>query len=199
MAGYMAHWLLVAALTASSQTLGMTQLNEAAELEAFTARLDIYVEVHRRLEGPLPPLKAGKDMDEVFRLMAKLRGRIRAERRDHPQQPLVTPGMAIVLRNVVGRTLRIADLVDLDQELFEHTPTSMSPVCVNDQLPEGAPFVMIAPQLLRALPPLPPELRYIALSRALVVWDHHADLVVDVVPGLFDPKTYEKKTGTECE
>ena len=36
----------------------------------------------------------------------------------------------------------------------------------------------------------PPVLRYMALSGALVVWDSHPDLLVDVVPGLCDPATY---------
>lgn len=33
-----------------------------------------------------------------------------------------------------------------------------------------------------------------ALAKALVLWDSHANLVVEVVPGLFDPLTYRKKT-----
>ena len=36
----------------------------------------------------------------------------------------------------------------------------------------------------------PAELRYMVLSKALLVWDHHADLVVDIAPGLFDASTY---------
>jgi hypothetical protein len=70
--------------------------------------------------------------------------------------------------------------------------------CANEPLPENAPFVLIAPQLLRALPPLPRELRYMALSKALIIWDHHADLVVEMVPGLFDPLTYSKKKTLEA-
>ncbi|HYI14843.1 MAG TPA: hypothetical protein VEX37_05605 [Thermomicrobiales bacterium] len=190
MTGYIAGCLLLGAVAGSPQGVGGAQLDEAAELSAFAGRVSTYVEVHRRLEGPIPPLMAGKDMQEVYRLMAALRGAIRAERGAPVQGALVTPQLAIVLRNVVSRTLTVEDLIDLDAELLEHTPRSMRKPCVNEQRPEGAPFVMIAPQLLSALPPLPPELRYIALSKALVIWDHHADLVVEVVPGLFDPESY---------
>jgi hypothetical protein len=43
----------------------------------------------------------------------------------------------------------------------------------------------VPPQLIRALPQLPPELQYRIVGRALVLWDHHADLIVDVLPGAF--------------
>lgn len=169
------------------------QIDAPAETAAFQGRVNQYVQMHRRLEGPLPPLKVTTDMDEVHRLMADLRRRIREEQGRQAQDPLVTPPMALVLRQVIGATLTVDDLIDLAAELDEHTPEGMPAPCVNEPLPEDAPFVMIAPQLLRALPPLPHELRYMALSKALVIWDHHADLVVEMVPGLFDPLTYSKK------
>jgi hypothetical protein len=52
----------------------------------------------------------------------------------------------------------------------------------------------LPPLALRALPPLPPELRYVVLSKSLIIWDHHADMVVDVAPGVFDAATYRKRT-----
>jgi hypothetical protein len=175
------------------------QVDAPAEIAAFQTRVDQYVQMHRRLEGPLPPLMVTTDMDEVHRLMADLRRRIRDERGRQPQAPLVTPAMALVLRQVIGATLTVEDIVDLAAEVDEHTPEGMPAPCVNEPLPEDAPFAMIAPQLLRALPSLPHELRYVALSKALIIWDHHADLVVEMVPGLFDPLTYSKKKTVEAQ
>jgi hypothetical protein len=43
----------------------------------------------------------------------------------------------------------------------------------------------VPPQLLQVLPPLPPELQYRIIGRSLVLWDHHANLVVDYLPGAF--------------
>jgi hypothetical protein len=30
----------------------------------------------------------------------------------------------------------------------------------------------------------------VVVGKALVLWDHHADLVIDMAPGLFDPKAF---------
>ena len=52
-----------------------------------------------------------------------------------------------------------------------------------------------APPVLRELPALPGELRYMVLSKALIIWDHQANLVVDIAPGLFDADTYKARSG----
>jgi len=55
--------------------------------------------------------------------------------------------------------------------------------------PEGVPFDFVPPQLLRSLPALPPELQYRIIGRSLVLWDHHANLIVDFLPGAFASTT----------
>lgn len=197
MAGSIAAWILVLGLGALPQPFPVSQIDSAAELKAFQVRLDQYVEVHRRLEGPLPPLVAAPDMGEVRRLMDALRMSIRAERRQHAAGTLIGPGMAAVLRGITASTLTLEDITEMSAELDEHTPPGMPFPRVNEALPEGAPFCLIPPQLLRVLPRLPPELRYVVVRKALVIWDSHADLVVDLVPGLFDPLSYiDRKSGT---
>lgn len=162
---------------------------DGAELKAFQARVAEYVEVHRRLEGPLPALVVTADTSDVRRRMDALRASISGDRPPR-QGGLITSATEAELRAIIARALTVEDLLDLAAELEEHTPEDMPAPAVNQALPRNAPFVMIAPQLLRALPPLPPELRYMALSGALVIWDSHPDLVVEVVPRLFDPVTY---------
>jgi hypothetical protein len=167
------------------------QTDAKGELAAFQTRVNAYVEMHRRLEGPLPPIQVTKDMDEVHRLMEELRVRIRAER--GPRGTLLTPASVEAFRQIIASTLTLADIVNVSEELEEHTPPRMEKVRVNQPLPGNSPFVTFPPPLLRALPELPPELRYVALSGALIIWDHHADLVVDIMPRLFDPLLYSNK------
>ena len=169
------------------------QTEAAAELAAFQGRVDAYVAMHRRIEGPLPPMEATKDLNEARRLKDALRNRIRVER--GTKGTLITPGLVEVFKQVIGSTLTLADVVNISEEVEEHTPPRMAKIRVNAPLPDLAPFVTIPPVLLRALPQLPPELRYVALSGALIIWDQHADLVVDIMPRLFDPLMYSKKTG----
>jgi hypothetical protein len=50
-------------------------------------------------------------------------------------------------------------------------------------LPEGVPLSFMPPRLLASLPPLPPEVQYRFIGRSLVLWDVHANLIVDFLPG----------------
>ena len=170
----------------------MAQTPVVPELATFESRLGQYVDMHRRLEGPLPPLAAAPDMDEVHRLMDALRAGIRAERRDQGQGYLFTPAMIELVRARVAGCLTPEHIWEVMADIEEHTPPDMPPLRVNDALPEDAPFGMIPPAALRMLPRLPPELRYVVLSKSLVIWDHHADLVVDIAPGVFDAATYQR-------
>jgi hypothetical protein len=167
------------------------QPDAKAEVAAFHTRLNAYAEMHRKLEGPLPPIQVTKDMDEVHRLMDQLRSRILAER--GPRGTLLTPALVDTFKQMIASTLTLADIVNVSEEIEEHTPPRMAKVRVNQPLPGNAPFVTIPPPLLKALPELPPELRYVALSGALIIWDHHADLVLDIMPRLFDPLNYSTK------
>lgn len=163
---------------------------EPNELAGFQSRIDRYVDMHRRLEGPMPPLDAASDMDGVHRLMAELRVRIRGERQREGQGHLLTPAIAELLRVRIAGRLAPADVANAMADIDEHTPPGMPPLRVNEPLPDDAPFGLVPPQVLEALPRLPKELRWMVLSKALLIWDHHADLVVDIAPGLFDASTY---------
>ena len=163
---------------------------DRTELAAFQHRLDQYVALHQRLEGPLPALQVSSDMSEVHRLMTALRTKLQASRKNERRGSLLTPGVVTIMRARIAASVTIDDIAETTEAVEEHTPPNMRAVQVNLALPEAAPFGFIPPQVLRALPPLPSELRYLVLSRMLVVWDHHADLVVDVAPLVFDPATY---------
>jgi len=182
-----------------SIAMNAAQAEDTQKLTAFQARIDRYVEMHRRLEGPLPPLMVTADIDEVHRLMDALRVRIRGERKNQGRGWLFTPDVIAAVRNRVSSSLTIDAIADTMADVEEHTPVNMPAVVVNEALPEDAPFGFVPPQLLRALPPLPPELRYLVLAKALVIWDHHADLVVDLAPGIFDPLTYSNKKTLKAE
>ena len=168
------------------------QAPSSKDLTTFHARLDEYTEMHRRLEGPLHPVAVTTNMDDVHRSMDALRVRIRAERKGQEQGYLFSPGLIEELHERLAAVMTPDEIRNAMEDIDEHMPLNMPPVRVNEALPEEAPFGMVPPQALRNLPPLPDELRYMVLSKALLLWDHHADLVVDIAPGLFDPASYTK-------
>lgn len=163
----------------------------------FQSRVDEYVQVHRRVAARLPPLAVTTNLDDVHRRMDALRARIRAERRERTQGDLFRPEVIARFREVVAGSMTGDDIRNAMEDIDEHVPPGMRPLRINEPLPEDAPFGMVPPALLRALPPLPDELRYMVLSKAILIWDQHADLVVDIAAGVFDAGTYAKPKSKE--
>lgn len=155
----------------------------------FAARIDTYVQMHRRIEGPVSPLNASQDMTEIRRLMSDLRMRIRKEGKTE-QGRFFSRDMTLALRKRIASVLNRRDVQQLVDDVAEHTPPGLPAIRLYEALPVDAPFVQIPPRLFDVLPPLPPELRYVVLGKGLVLWDHHADLVLDIAPGLFEPKAF---------
>jgi hypothetical protein len=156
---------------------------------AFNGRIDAYVQMHRRIEGPVPPLTVSQDLTEVRRLMTDVRRRIKHEGASE-QGRYFTRDLTLVLRKQIATVMARKDVQELVDEVVEHTPPGMPAPRVYEPLPPDAPFAQIPPRLFKVLPTLPPELRYVVVGKALVLWDHHADLVIDIAPGLFDPKAF---------
>jgi hypothetical protein len=53
---------------------------------------------------------------------------------------------------------------------------------VNGAYPESAPYSMVSPNVLCNFPELPEELQYRFWGRDLLLWDYHANVIVDVLP-----------------
>jgi hypothetical protein len=164
-------------------------LSELATVQAFERRVSDYVMLHRLLEGPLPPLEVSTDMRKVRTAMDALASRIHAARRGAHQGDVFTPDIAALFRRRIATSLTPEDIEAVLSDREEGDPIVAPRLSVNDRWPERAPFNFVPPQLLAALPPLPVELQYRIIGRSLVLWDHHADLIVDFLPGAFTVTT----------
>ena len=175
-------------------TLG-AQAAPSSDLATFQARLDEYVRMHRRLAGPLPAIAVTSNMDDVLGRMDALRARLQTARKGDRQGQFFTAAVIRALRDRIAGVMSAEEIRSAMEDIDEHMPPDMPPLRVNEPLPEGAPFGMVPPPVLRELPALPGELRYMVLSKALIIWDHQANLVVDIAPGLFDADTYKARSG----
>ena len=90
-----------------------------------------------------------------------------------------------MLRRRILTSLTPEDIQAVLSDREEGDPPPPSHLQVNARWPERMPFNFVPPQLIAALPPLPPELEYRIIGRSLVLWDHHANLIVDFLPGAF--------------
>lgn len=158
-------------------------------IAGFEARVGDYVALHRVVEGPLPPLRTASNMTEVHAAMTRLAGRIRAARGNARQGDLITPDVAIMFKRVIATCLTPAEWRAILSDLEGQPPMTLAPLEVNMTWPAGVPYQFMPPHLLTMLPRLPPELHYQILGRALVLWDDHADMIVDFLPQAFPSST----------
>ena len=154
----------------------------------FENRVNEYVTLHRLLEGPLPPLRSTTNMDEIRINMQLLTDRLLAARPHARQGDIITADVGRMFRRRIPGCLSPEEWAAILTELAEDeagVPVPRVALRVNMPWPEQVSYGFVPPQLLSALPPLPVELQYRIIGRSLVLWDHHANLIVDFLPGAF--------------
>jgi hypothetical protein len=160
-------------------------IQEDPALATFNGRIADYVALHERLEGPLPPQQISSDMRVVRQAMDDLARGVKAARRGARRGDIFTPEVAALFRVRIAKCLPPDEMDMIITEREEEDPVRLPAIHVNDRWPKGVPFIFEPPQLLSALPRIPEELQYRIVGHALVLWDHHADLIVDILPDAF--------------
>jgi hypothetical protein len=153
-------------------------VTEAAALAEFSAAIDAYVALHRQLEGPVPTITISDDADEIKRAVAALGAQIRTSRKDARAGDIFTPTVAGVIRTRIHAGCG-GDVDAVHASAHDEAPRLRKPV-VNGAWP-GEAMTFMPPTVLCQLPPLPEELEYRFVNRDLVLWDAHANLIVDVL------------------
>jgi hypothetical protein len=188
--------VLIAGTTAMAQVPPLPPPNQTAPMveelvatQGFEERINQYVAVHRVLELPLTPLRPTLDMSRIQASMQALAHRIRVVRAEAQQGALITPDVARMFRRRIATCLPASEwaaILSENAEDEEGVPAGPPPALhVNMEWPEQVPFGFVPPQMLAVLPRLPAELQYRIIGNSLVLWDHHANLIVDFLPGAF--------------
>jgi hypothetical protein len=177
-------FLLLAAMTVPLPALMQTG-PDAAAIAELSSHVDAYVALHRQLEGPVPTIRSSDDADEVRRAVEALGARIRSARRDARPGAIFTPSVSAFIRARIDSGCG-GDLDAVHEAAHDEVPP-MPRAVVNGHWP-GPAMTFMPPRVLCQLPPLPEELEYRFVNRDLVLWDAHADVVVDVLPGALRKK-----------
>jgi hypothetical protein len=155
---------------------------------AFEQSVSDYARMHRLLEGPLPMPPPSADMRIVQAVVDELGARIQAARQGARQGDIFTDAVARMFRRRMASCLSPEDLEAIlagtHPEDGRPEGAGAQSLRVNAGWPAHVLFDFVPPNLLAALPPLPPELQYRTVGRSLVLWDHHANLVVDYLPAV---------------
>ena len=165
-------------------------LEDASATHTFQRRVAEYVGLHQKLEREVPAVVVTPDVGEIFRAVRALGMRIQVARVMARQGDIMTPEVAQLFRRRIATCLRPeqwkSTFADRGRD-EEGPPVEPPPLRVNMEWPDGVPFDYVPPPLLQSLPPLPQELQYRIIGPSLVLWDHHANLIVDFLPGAFAP------------
>jgi hypothetical protein len=179
--------LILAILLTQAGALGLpsqSPVQDPVAAAEFEARVRGYVSLHRRLEGVTPTVKVSDDYAEVLAAIEALATKIRAARKDSRRGEVFTPAAECWFREMLDHSLKDCDIAALHAAINEENPPNVVfALTINGPWPEGASLGPMPPRLLADLPPLPDDLQYRFLDRDLVLWDSHANLVVDFIRG----------------
>lgn len=147
-------------------------------LSDFSQRLERYVELRARYEEPLPPLRPSRGEWTTVLARRYLASAIRTARSTARPGDVFTPAIEAMFRQRIDGGLTAADrmLLTRDDDAEGGHPV----VLVNEPLP-GEWLTEAPPALAHQLPALPAGLEYRFVHTDLVLWDTHAEIVVDVL------------------
>ena len=174
----------------ASQSVTEQQTIPTGDLELiaeFHNRVEEYVVLHRLIEGQVPALKVTEDPQEIRAAIEAVQKRLRQARATARKGDIFTPEIAQLFRRLIRKAFPECETLGLLSLIAEETSEAPIRPQVNAAYPAGAALSMMAPSLLRIFPPLPDELQYRFVDRDLILWDVHANLVVDVVPNAIAP------------
>lgn len=151
-------------------------------IELFKRRVFAYVELHRRLEGPLPPLTNTRDPRRIQAAEDAMVAALRSARTGAKPADIFSPEVSEAFRRRIAAALKGYDIGEVLALVDEENPPHATRPRVNEPYPADRGFSMMLPCILRELPQLPEELQYRFAGRDLLLLDVHANFVVDILP-----------------
>jgi hypothetical protein len=146
----------------------------------FRKRCDEYVALHKRIEGGLPKLPERATPEQIDQGQQALSKGIESARAGAKPGDVFVPAMANYVRQALGEVFRRPEGKQLRSSILDENPIGAA-VRVNGPYPDAIALSTMPPQLLAALPKLPDELEYRFIGERLILFDHHAHVIVDYV------------------
>jgi hypothetical protein len=157
----------------------------AATIAEFKKRVDVYVALHKKLEGTLPKLPEQTDPYQIDKHQRALSRLIQDARKNAKQGDIFTPAMQRLVRSLLLPVFRGPDGRQLRAEIFDNESKVGVTLAVNGRYPDEIPISTVPPQVLAQLPKLPEELEYRFVQTNMILFDPHAHIIADFVPQAF--------------
>lgn len=159
--------------------MGVCAVAQPPQIAAFNRRVQAYYAIHLQLEGAVPTVRISEDPAVVRKAIDALGDKLRAVRFDAEQGDIFTPDVVPLFRQSI-REHCAGDFARL-LEMMNDELGPMPRPAVNGKWPAEGVGLM-PPDLLRRFPRLPDGLEFRFVNRDLVLWDSHADLILDIIP-----------------
>jgi len=176
--------LICALVLLATPSTAATDSQPDATIQAFTQRVNSYLELRQRVAKSVPPLELSADGHSIHLASHALARALRKARADAVVGDLFTPDVAAVFRVRIAEVLRREGLTAgalLQDLLDESPPAAAARPKVNGRFDWSRAAAMPG-FIIAALPPLPDELQYRFVDEDLVLLDCDAGLIVDVLP-----------------
>ena len=169
----------------SNAAIAQERVNpQARALADFREEVDKYVELHKKLEATLPELPKDATPTQIDQRQRALAALIQTARKgaapgdifERDSRPIIRKLLYAVFAGPAGNRLRAS--------INEENPGQVVKLTVNGRYPDSIPVSTVPPQVLRALPQLPPELEYRFIGATLILLDAHAHIIVDYMTGV---------------
>lgn len=168
---------VIAAIASAEQRPG----DDERVVREFRNRIGEYAALHEKLEANLPPLNPDGSIRSYLLNRVYLAKSIKTARPKARQGDIFTPAVSALFKRILARAVSedaLDQLYDYDEA---HPFLSPYHPRVYDPYPDWASHTTPV-AVLQQLPPLPEDIQYRLLDHDLVLWDIHADLIVDVLP-----------------
>ena len=159
-----------------------SQSQSQGPVDEFEARVAKYVQL-RKTAPNAESRKTTNSPDKLMEQRDTIKSRVLAGRPNAKQGDIFTPGITSYFRHQIESTLAGAQGERIRASLRHAEPVKMK-IAVNQTYPGKVPLQSTPPSLLLNLPPLPKDLEYRIVGRALVLHDIGANLVVDYIPDI---------------
>lgn len=154
--------------------------DHGAAVQIFARRVEQYAWLRARFEEQLPSFDADRRPWSLLLMRRYLASAIRSARARAASDGIFARPVDNFFRETIGAAIDDVDIDGLDEDGAED-PVD---VLVNEPLPKWA-LHPVPTALLVRLPPVPGAISYRMAAGALVLWDDHAEIVIDALPDAF--------------
>jgi hypothetical protein len=154
---------------------------DSAGFQEFSARVLLYLRVHKTAESNLPKLKPTANADAIVAHQQELAKKIAEARAKAAGGDIFTPRAQAAFRHAIRSAFEGPDGEHTRATMHQGAPLQPMALRVNQVYPDGVPFTTVPPTLLQKLPKLPPEVAYRIVGQDLLLHDIRANLVVDII------------------